>query len=47
MSNENTLSCNLDSNPLNDEQQSIINYCQKCLLLTFIDENKKLCFVNW
>ena len=48
MSNENTLSCNLDSNPLNDEQQSIIKLLPKVFAInTIIDENKKLCFVNF
>ena len=41
MSNENTLSCNLDSNPLNDEQQSIIKLLPKVFAInTIIDENK-------
>jgi len=48
MSNKNTLSCNLDSNPLNDEQQSIIKLLPKVFAInTIIDENKKLCFVNF
>lgn len=48
MSNKNTLSCNLDCNPLNDEQQSIIKLLPKVFAFnTIIDENKKLCFVNF
>ena len=48
MSNKNTLSCNLNGNPLNDEQQSIIKLLPKVFAInTIIDENKKLCFVNF
>ena len=48
MSNENTLSCNLDSNPLNDEQQSIIKLLPKVFAInTIIDENKIIILINF